>query len=257
MYRISPSLMNAFGNWLNASEIYERYWGSSNAPALTEQEFVEKQKAELLAYINKEPQPLNEAADRGTCLNEIVDCLIGAEPNPSVWWDKVNGDYEAERNGFHFVFDAQLVEDIQLFMRNGIPQYHLSNVYSPAGCNYSINLHGYADYIFPTQIWDLKTTNKYEGEKYMNNWQRFVYPVIALDREDMMRCDFFGFYAVECHIPTNGTKIIGRAWKETYDVNIADMRSKIMEYLTTVLIPQLDRWHDEGLTPNQTICEYE
>lgn len=256
-YRISPSLMNAFSEWLNAEDTYAKFWGNSKQPEMTCEEYVAKQLSELLSKINKEPQPLNEAADRGTCLNEIVDCLIGAEPNPNVWWDKINGDYEAERNGFHFVFDGEMVDNLAITMRNGIPQFHLRNMYAPQGVDYEVMLHGYADYIFPTYIFDLKTTGKYDGEKYIDNWQRLVYPVVAVDSGDMLRCDCFCFHVVEIIKPKECTKMGGRIWRETYDVNIEQARAEVLEFITAVMVPQLDKWHNDGLTPNQTICDYE
>lgn len=249
--------MNVFSSWMNAEDDYMKFWGNSDNPSLSMQEYVDKCKRAVLDYINQAPQPLNEAADRGTCLNEIVDCLIGSEPNPSVWWDKIADNYQAERNGFRFEFYGVMVDQLVMTMRNAIPQYHLSYTYTPDGCGYDIYLHGYADYIFPTQIWDLKTTSKYESERYRDNWQRLVYPVIAVDSGDMLRCDLFGFHVMECRKSSDSGVITAEEWKETYDVNIADARSKIMEFLTGVMIPQLDKWNYEGMTPQQTICHYD
>lgn len=251
-YRISPSLLNSFSGWLNCSETYAKYWGNSEAPAMSEEEYEEKCKAELLAYINREPQPRNEAADRGTCLNEIVDRLIGAEPSSVADCDKLDGYYLARRNGFEFKFDSRLVEEVACAMRNGIPQFHLSNTYLPEGCDYAIELHGFSDYIFPSQIWDLKTTGKYESEKYANNWQRHVYPVIAADSGAVLTCERFGFYVAECYETKSGLTT-GRTWVETYDVNLEQSRAEIMEFITGVVVPQLDAWLVEGLTPNQAI----
>lgn len=255
-YRISPSLLNAFSGWLNADDLYNKFWGNSEQPAMTMDEFQAKQLAELLAYINRDPQPLNEAADRGTCLNEIIDCLIGAEPNPNVWWDKIEGNYIAERNGFRFHFDGDMVEELAHMMRNGIPQFHLSHVYQPQGMDYKVELHGFADYIFPTQIYDLKTTNKYDGEMYRDNWQRLVYPVVAIDSGDMIKCDTFGFLVMEmCQVKETGV-LFAKQWKETYDVNLEEARAQIMEFITSVVVPQLNTWQGERLIPNQTIINY-
>lgn len=256
-YRISPSLMNKFSEWLNCADTYAKYWGNMEAPEVTEAEFEKVTLRELFSYINREPQPLSEAANRGTCLNEIVDCLIGAYPNPSVSWEKVDGRYIAQRNGFTFNFDARMVEDLQLQMRNSIPQYHLENTYELAGCDYSVTLHGYSDYIFPTQIWDLKTTSKYEAETYRDNWQRLVYPVVAVDSGDVLKCETFGFHVVECWKPKGVDVICGRTWRETYDVNVEEARGQIMEFITGVMVPTLDQWHAEGRTPNQNICNYD
>lgn len=258
VYRISPSLLNSFSKWLNAQEDYELYWGKSDAPLVSPEEYERRCYNELIAYINKEPQQPNEAADRGTCLNEIVDCLIGAMPNPLVWWERREGVYVAKRNEFEFEFDAQLVDDVALAMRNGIPQYHLQRLYRDA--EYDVILHGYADYIFPTQIWDLKTTNKYEGEKYRGNWQRLLYPVVAVDDNDLKRCDTFGFLAVECKkLGKEQPTIAGRIWRETYDVNIEEARDIIMEFVTGIVVPQINIWISNGIIDieKQTLCYYD
>lgn len=252
-YRISPSLMNAFSDYLNAEELWLKFWGNADSPAKSLDEFTAEKRQNVIDYINRAPQPLNEAADRGICLNEIIDCLIGSTPNSSVVWDKDGSKYWAERNGFHFDFDATLVEELELQFKDAIPQYHLRHVYTPRGVDYAIELHGYADYIFPTMIWDLKTTNKYEGEKYANNWQRLVYPVVAVDAEDMIKCERFVFHAVEMFSNKLTGVLHGRRWNEVYDCNIDDARSKIMEFLTAAFVPQFDKWLHDGLLTNQTI----
>lgn len=250
-YRISPSLMNSFSSWLNSEETYAELWGNSECPTMSALEFEQKQREELIAYINREPQARNEAADRGTCLNEIVDCLIGSEPNPSIWWDKIDKDYIAERNGFRFSFDGAMVDELALNVRNAIPQYHLTHDYTIDGRE--ITLHGFADYIFPTQIWDLKTTNKYKGEKYANNWQRKVYPVVAVDSGSMIKCEMFRFEVMEIRQNKETGVLFGSEWKESYDVNIDAFRADVMDFVTSIIVPTLDKWNEQEIIPNQTI----
>lgn len=249
-YRISPSLLNSFMEWLNADEMYAKFWGNSETPAMTAEQYERQKLQELLDYINRKPQPLNEAADRGTCLNEIVDGLIGGGGNPNVTWDKVDDAYVAHRNGFTFVFDPALVDHLALTFRNAIPQFHLSHTYDLG--NRRVELHGYSDYIFQSMIWDLKTTERYECEKYACNWQRHVYPVVAVDAGDMMRCDNFTFYAVEMRKDRDG-RLTGKPYKETYDVNIEQSRGMVLETLNAVILPQLDAWYALGKIPGQTI----
>jgi hypothetical protein len=250
-YRISPSLLNSFSDWLNADELYEKFWGNSASPSVSIEDFEKKQLGELLDYINHEPQEPNEAADRGTSLNEIVDCLIGATPNPcTCTWEKREGLYVANRNCFEFIFDGNLVEDLARMFRTALPQYHLAAKYMVS--DFMVELHGYADYILPTQIYDLKTTGRYEGEKYAGNWQRHVYPLIAVDGMSMTRCDAFRFLAVECKQGRDGV-IGGKVWTETYDFNIEESRAKVMSFIRYQVVPQLDIWQQKGLIKNQTI----
>ncbi len=245
-YVLSPSMLNKFTGWLNSEEDYWKYWGNSETPKLTLAEYQQQQQDELIFYLQGDPQPPMEAADRGTCLNEIVDCLIGAIPREDVTWAKEDISYTAQLNGFSFKFYAQLVDDTQMAMRNGIPQFHLKHLYKPDGVDYEVLLHGYSDYIFPTQIWDLKTTLKYDGEKYANNWQRHVYPMLAVDEGDMISCETFGFHVVELRKDSASDILNGRTWRETYDVNIDESRAKVLEFVTMVVVPQINEWIMSG-----------
>lgn len=256
-YRISPSLLNKFSDWLNSYELYEKFWGDCENPSMTALGFEAKQRAELLSYINREPQPLSEAADRGTCLNEIVDRLIGAIPNAGVNVEqKIGPEWVASRNGFVFHFDDELCEDLATLFRTAIPQYHLCHTYEIGrGCE--IELHGYADYIFPTQIYDLKTTTKYEGERYRTNWQRQIYPLIAIDSGAMRVCDSFTFLAVEMRKRKKDGRLFGKAYEETYSFNADSARGEVLEFLTAAVLPRLDYFQDNGFIPNQNIISYE
>ena len=74
-YRIYPTILDAYFNYLNSDVIYERYYGWSENPPCTEDEFRQKQFQELIDRINRKPFD-SEAADRGTCFGEIIDCMI-------------------------------------------------------------------------------------------------------------------------------------------------------------------------------------
>ena len=249
-YRISPSLLNSFSDWLNYETVWEKFWGNAETPAMTQEEFGQKQLAELLAYINREPQEPNEAAERGTCLNEIIDRRIGADPNGSV---RVTVDvdiYRAERNGFTFQFNAADVDSLTETFRGTMPQYHLSQRYTIG--NREVTLHGYSDYLFPDRIGDLKTTGRYESEKYRDNWQRKVYPLVAEDSGAMQVCREFTFYALQCKTDKSG--IIGmEAYEESYDFHHDESKDEVLTFLDAFLLPQLDAWLEEGLIPHQTL----
>ena len=74
-YRIYATLLDSYFNYLNSDVIYERYYGWSENPPCTEEEFRQKQFQELIDRINRKPFD-SEAADRGTAFNEIIDCMI-------------------------------------------------------------------------------------------------------------------------------------------------------------------------------------
>ena len=245
--------MNAFSNWLNSSDIYEQYWGESEAPEMTQEEFESKQLAELVAMINREPQPPNEAADRGTALNDILDALqFGREVKTQYELAGEGQYYRARLNGFEFKFDASLVHSLCLVFNTALPQYHLE-CEMRTGKGDKVILHGYPDYIFPTMIWDLKTTNKYSGEKYRNNWQRFVYPVAAMLGGAMTRCETFTFYALEMRKERAIGVLTAKPFTETYDVEIDDAEARVREFIESVMLPQLDWLETQGMIPNNNI----
>lgn len=250
-YRISPSLLNKMSDWLNSDEIYNKFWGEAERPAMDADGFRAKQLAELLSYINREPQPPSEAADRGTALNEIVDRLIDRGSRPDIEVLKGTFFYLCKVGDFSFRFDTALVDSLALMFKTATPQYHLHHLYKMDG--YAVDLHGYADYISPTMIWDLKTTGKYEGEKYAQNWQRWVYPLTALDSGALTVCDNFTFYALEMRKDRESGILTGKPYAETYAVNVDECRDKVMEFIGNVVVPTLDEWHRGGLIDNNNI----
>lgn len=245
LYRISPSLLNAFDGWLNAGEDWDKFWGESDLPPVTREGYERGKLEELLGYINGVAQEPSEAADRGTCLNEIVDCLLGNRPRGDVRWSGSDGFYKAVKGDFTFLFDRGLVDSLTLMLQSSVAQYHLDHAYDFEGGR--IRLHGYADYIFPTMIWDLKTTGKYTTEKYAQNWQRHVYPVVAVDSGELVKCEKFTFYALECTKDRKSGVITGKAFAESYDVNLVESRERVLEYVRCVVVPWLDRWERDGL----------
>ena len=74
-YCIYATLLDAFWGYLNSDVIWDKYWGWSENPPHTSEEFHEQQFHELIDRINRKPFD-SEAADRGTAFNEIIDCMI-------------------------------------------------------------------------------------------------------------------------------------------------------------------------------------
>ena len=74
-YCIYATLLDAYWGYLNSDVIWEKYWGWSENPPHTPEEFHELQFQELIDRINRKPFD-SEAADKGTAFNELVDALI-------------------------------------------------------------------------------------------------------------------------------------------------------------------------------------
>lgn len=254
-YRISPSLMNKFSDWLNYEELYEQFWGRSEQPPMTMDEFGAKQLAELLAYINGDPIPTTEAAERGTALNDLIDALQHGRSVDTSYIEQ-NGCYVASRRGYTFVFGKDFVDSLCLLFSTAVPQVHVeyeTSLEDPIGGNVDIVLHGYPDYIFPTMIWDLKTTTKYDFGKYENNWQRFVYPYIAVKTGIMTECERFTFYALT--MTSDNGVLTGKPNAETYDCNYYHDGYIIDDMLAT-MVGRLIEWERDGLVREGHVIQH-
>lgn len=70
-YRIYATLLDSYFNYLNSDVIYERYYGWSENPPCTEEEFRQKQFQELIDRINRKPFD-SEAADKEQPLMRLL-----------------------------------------------------------------------------------------------------------------------------------------------------------------------------------------
>lgn len=94
-YRIYATLLDAFGVYLNSDVIWDKYWGWSENPPHTPEEFHEQQFQELIDRINRKPFD-SEAADKGTAFNEVIDCMVENRKSETVQVEKV---YKVIREG--------------------------------------------------------------------------------------------------------------------------------------------------------------
>ena len=74
-YKFYASLLDKFWEYENSDSIWEQYWGFSENPKCSPEEFHEEKFKSLIDSINRVPFD-SEAADKGSCLNEIVDCIV-------------------------------------------------------------------------------------------------------------------------------------------------------------------------------------
>lgn len=189
-YKIYPTLLDAFRRYRHAYELWEDYYGFSEDPKHTAEEFEQKCLDELLDKINRKPLEDTTAADRGTCFNEIIDSIVTGRPSERVNVERVEVETSAgtvlfldarmkETSGLTYRFPADFCRRIAAPYRSteSTPQQFLEGVVSlPEG---DVLLYGFADYITPTGISDLKVTKKFTVGKFRHNWQHIVYPYLA------------------------------------------------------------------------------
>ena len=87
-YNIYPSLLDSFQQYVDSDIIWEKYWGFSNNPPHTLEEFHDIQFQSVIDRINRVPYD-NEAVAKGTAFNEVVDCMIEHRKSDKVEVEKV------------------------------------------------------------------------------------------------------------------------------------------------------------------------
>lgn len=258
MYRFSPSALDKFQRYLEAEQEFESDFNYSEDTGYkqTLEEIVAAREQELLDALNYVPQPPTLAASRGKALNDVVDQIIKYRRDPNADLSKgktrilkITDDLvEAYCEGFTFSFSAKLVETLADMLAEGTMQMHVqSQIHTDSG---DALLHGYPDYILPTQVTDLKSTESYVWGKYENYWQRYAYPYILQKTGLMQKVEAFEFLVVELKTDKNTGIISGAIYKETYtDVNLEKCEAELRWIIGGLII--FVEEHREQITNNK------
>lgn len=173
-FKFYATLLDAFSNYLRSDAIYERYWGFSENPPHTPEEFKDLQFQKLIDTINRVPFD-SEAADRGTCFNEIVDALIENRKPNGVEVERVDGVlYRASYNERTFDFPIALCLEFANYYKGALTQQRVEAILPT--CFGEVLVYGVIDELMPLSIHDIKTTGNYYVGKFKDHWQHIVYP---------------------------------------------------------------------------------
>lgn len=205
-YCFYATLLDGFTDYLNSDQIWETYWGWSENPSMTVDEFREKQFQSLIDRINRVPFD-SEPADKGTAFNELVDCLVEHRaPSDLFHFEKIykeevihhpeqtsfvdNMDFtpaydEVRRtneligikvyyNERQFFFDIRLVREFSNYYHGALTQQFCEGVLQTRYGN--VRLYGYIDELLPQSVHDIKTTSRYSVGKFKDHSQHLVYP---------------------------------------------------------------------------------
>lgn len=210
-FRFYPTLLDAFQNYVESDTIWEKYYGNSENPSITAEDFHDQKLQDLFDSINRVDGVYPEAAAKGTCLNEIVDRII-TNQNPSdsevivksvkdmddcvdafllaaksenskvermerakVWFTKIGQPFiYASVGGYDFCFDVAFCKEIAKYYEGSLCQYRTSA--NLETCKGLVELYGYIDYVKERTIYDLKTTKSYTFGNYAKYNQRHAYP---------------------------------------------------------------------------------
>ena len=220
-YRFYATLLDAFTDYLNSDNIYERYWGWSDNPPLTPEEFRQKQFEELIDRINRVPFD-SEAADRGTAFNEVVDCIVEHRKSEIMQVESVKETFiervcnnlpgyddckkdhcekcpfykeeERERvisidavyNNRKFSFRPSLCREFADYYKGALTQQRVSALLPT--CFGPVEVYGVIDELLPLSVHDIKTTSSYYVGKYRDHWQHVVYPYCLMQGGSDVQC---------------------------------------------------------------------
>lgn len=179
-YCFYATLLDAYRNYLDSDKIYEKYWGWSENPPHTSDEFRQLQFQSLIDTINRIPFD-SEAADRGTAFNEAVDTLIENRPSNKATITEIfelGNTYpvalEVIYNNKTFIFPMPLLRELANYFRGAVTQQYVeAELPTKYG---TVKLYGYIDELMPSSVHDIKTTGSYSVGKYRDNFQHLVYP---------------------------------------------------------------------------------
>lgn len=215
-FRFYPTLLDSFQNYVDSDSIWDKYYGNSETPSISVEEFHDQKRQDLLDSINRVKHDTSEAAAKGTCLNEIVDRIltrkIPADNNVIV---KTVRDFESCQDAIrHRTFEpnhdneeneqACLVKAQELlgtirqpFIYASVDGFEfffdvsfckeIAKYFDGCLCQYrtsaflptskgDVELYGYIDYLREMSIFDLKATKSYAFGNYAKYNQRHAYP---------------------------------------------------------------------------------
>lgn len=232
-YRMYPSLLDKFEQYLRADEEVESFFNIDNetgeykkSPEQIEAEL----KQSLIDAINRVPFS-SEAADKGTAFNALVDMAIHREkhvPNEREPYEII-GDKETNmvqvtfpatelapvRN---FLFDRQWVIEQAKYFDGAVSQLFVSAILPTRYGD--VELYGYVDEIVRDVVYDIKTTSSYSFGKYEHGWQRHVYPYCLITSGEMGSVKAFEYTAYALKGGSSRNPVIsGTRYPEYYTYN--------------------------------------
>lgn len=227
-YRFSPTLLDSYLSYLEHEEIWAQYWGKSDNPKTTLQEFQQEKFQGLIDKINRVDIPWEdtELMDRGTAFNEIIDSIIENRMPEDMTVTKVfrqeeipNPNYsdtsaytsefvpmtikvdtkdllylDVSYNKRVFRFDARLCKQIAKKYKGALTQVFIEGTLPTRYGD--VRFVGYIDEMMPNYISDLKTTTSYTTGKFRGNMQHLVYPLM-IEQMTGQVIDYFVYDVVE------------------------------------------------------------
>lgn len=188
-FRIYPSLLDCYQDYLDAERNWEKFYGGQTDPKITVDEYEAECRQNVIDKINRVPYE-SEAADKGTAFNLLVDSLKDGELDPAI---RVEREYEKKITGRVSSVGSETDGDVEFTDR--VTGYNVSYkdrvFYFPLGlclefARYykgaasqvytegilptrygDVLLYGFIDELMPDSVHDIKTTKSYKADKYL------------------------------------------------------------------------------------------
>jgi len=252
-YRLYPSLMDKFQKYLDSDQEFESFWNVTPEGEYkkTLDEITEANRQAVLDAINRVSQEPSEAADKGTCFNEVVDCIVhnrkperkdirievlGTDDNRYIAAHKYDEQavedpafsYETAEPRFTFLYDIAMCREVAA-------KYHgaLSQQYTEAEIETSygtVLLYGYIDEWMKDRVIDIKTSKSYEFGQFDDRWQRFVYPYCLT--EQGYEVNMFEFHMLKWKGGTDTNPILsGDFYVESYNYKHDAARMRLRAFI--------------------------
>lgn len=193
-FKFYPTLLDAFTSYLKSDAVWERYWGFSENPPHTPEEFSERQLQSLIDTINRVPFD-SEAADKGTAFNEVVDCMIENRKSDKIQVERLLTDIpdgrlavtglRATYNNRRFDFPVSVCREFANYYKGALTQQRVEAILPT--CFGDVLLYGYIDELMPMSVHDIKTTRSYYVGKFKDHWQHIVYPYCLMQNGSNVR----------------------------------------------------------------------
>lgn len=193
-FKFYATLLDAFTSYLKSDAIWERYWGFSENPPHTPEEFKEQQFQSLIDTINRVSFD-SEAADKGTAFNEVIDCMIENRKSDKVQVERLLSDMVDGRqnivvlrttyNNRQFDFPITICREFSNYYKGALTQQRVEAILPT--CFGNVLLYGYIDELMPMSAHDIKTTGNYYVGKFKDHWQHIVYPYCLMQNGSDVR----------------------------------------------------------------------
>lgn len=246
LMHISPTLIDKFQGWQESESSWDEYYGQADSPAYTLAEWDEKLEKDLIDACNGVFTPAGRAADLGTCLNEALDCVLLRVPSTrdDVKLSSADGSITAVMGANTFLFHSDDIKNLKSYVEGCTPQALVDATIDT--CYGKVQLYGYPDYFKADTVIDLKSTSRYEGGKFRDKWQRYIYPYILNQRGLIPDYKQFTFLVCKLSGETQANPFIEmQLYNETYTDPLASFEEIIRGQLERFI-----EWFLEGRRQN-------